>query len=63
MRPVLAWAKSSAPEPWLGWLPLFVLPALVLAITPATLPRWASMWTLAGAIFVGLCFTKKSPRE
>lgn len=38
---------------WQGWLPLVVLPALVLAATPATLPRWAFMWTLAVAIFGG----------
>ena len=38
---------------WQGWLPLIVLPILVLVATPATVPRWAFMWTLAVAIFCG----------
>lgn len=38
---------------WQGWLPLVVLPVLVLAVTPANVPRWAFMWILAVAIFAG----------
>ena len=36
-----------------GWAPLVVLPILVLVCFPASWPRWAFMWTLAFAIYVG----------
>lgn len=36
-----------------GWLPLAVLPTLVLVATPGAVPRWAFMWTLAVAVFLG----------
>ena len=38
---------------WRGWTPLLVLPvAVVILIAPAW-PRWAVMWALAFAIYVG----------
>lgn len=36
-----------------GWAPLIVGPSLVLLFVPASWPRWALMWTLAAAIFIG----------
>jgi hypothetical protein len=38
---------------WRGWLPLAVLPLLVLTFVPASWPRWAFMWLLIAAIFIG----------
>ena len=38
---------------WRGWAPLVVLPAVVLAFTPADWPRWAFMWLLAFTLFAG----------
>ena len=38
---------------WRGWAPVIVLPAAVLALTPAAWPRWAFMWMLAAAIYAG----------
>ena len=38
---------------WRGWLPFVVLPGAVLWFAPAHWPRWAVMWTLAGAIYCG----------
>ncbi len=38
---------------WRGWLPLLVLPAGVVLLTPGDAPRWAFMWLLAFAIYVG----------
>jgi hypothetical protein len=39
--------------PWRGWIPLLVLPAAVLVLTPAAWPLWAFMWLLALAIYAG----------
>ncbi|HEY1065936.1 MAG TPA: MBOAT family protein [Pirellulales bacterium] len=36
-----------------GFLPLIVLPAVVILFAPATWPPWALMWTLAFAIYCG----------
>src|SRR5262245_23336049 len=36
-----------------GWAPLLLLPTAVLLVVPAHWPRWASMWLLAFAIYVG----------
>lgn len=36
-----------------GWAPLLLLPALVILTTPDAWPRWALMWLLAFAIYVG----------
>ena|SRR5688572_2384878 len=36
-----------------GWAPMICLPASVVCLVPETLPRWAFMWALAGAIYVG----------
>ena len=38
---------------WRGWAPLIVLPAVIVAFTPAEWPRWACMWLLAFALFAG----------
>jgi len=38
--------------PWLGWVPLFVLPAISIAFRTYLVP-WCFMWTLAAAIFLG----------
>lgn len=48
-------AVSSTPKRkwWRGWLPLIVGPILALLLVPADWPRWALMWTLAIATFVG----------
>lgn len=57
MNPVTAMARPAPAPAWRpvirGWLPLLALPGLVLVATPASVPRWAFMWSLAGAIFVG----------
>jgi alginate O-acetyltransferase complex protein AlgI len=39
---------------WRGWPPVFVLPAAVLLLTPATWPPWALTWLLTAAIFSGV---------
>src|SRR6516225_4874452 len=36
-----------------GWLPIVVLPAAVVLLTPADWPRWAFMWMIGGAVFLG----------
>lgn len=36
-----------------GWPPLLVLPTLVAILAPAETSRWAYMWLLAVAIFIG----------
>lgn len=36
-----------------GWAPIVILPSLVLVAFPAAWPRWAFMWTLSVAIYVG----------
>ncbi len=46
-------AQRTSLRWWQGWLPLVVLPWCVVFYTPATWPRWAFMWILALAIFVG----------
>ena len=48
-------AASSIPKGkwWQGWVPLIVGPTLVLLLVPADWPRWALMWMLAIAIFIG----------
>src|SRR5687767_118230 len=38
---------------WQGWLPLALLPSLVVLLAPTDWPRWAVMWALAFAIFCG----------
>ncbi|MEW6306668.1 MAG: DCC1-like thiol-disulfide oxidoreductase family protein [Verrucomicrobiota bacterium] len=37
---------------WIGWMPLAVLPAIVVLLRPALEP-WVFMWTLAAALFLG----------
>lgn len=49
----LASARPDRLPWWRGWLPLAVLPVLVVVATPAGWPRWAFMWTLAFAIYAG----------
>lgn len=36
-----------------GWAPILILPCVVLIAFPSSRPRWAFMWTLAFAIYVG----------
>ena len=38
---------------WRGWLPLVVGPTGVMLSDPTAGPRWAAMWLLAVAVFVG----------
>lgn len=38
---------------WHGWAPLVALPSTVVLGIPPSWPRWALMWTLAGAMFAG----------
>ncbi|HEY8185059.1 MAG TPA: MBOAT family protein [Pyrinomonadaceae bacterium] len=38
---------------WRGWIPLIVLPVIVLVFTPADWPRWVFMWLLAFVILAG----------
>jgi alginate O-acetyltransferase complex protein AlgI len=40
-------------QPLRGWLPLIVLPAVLLAAAPAEWPRWVVMWTLAWLLYAG----------
>jgi hypothetical protein len=40
-------------RPWLGWLPLGLLPALAIWFR-GHLPAWLFMWLVSGAIFSGL---------
>jgi hypothetical protein len=49
--------KLGTPGPpvsaWRGWLPIASLPVIVVLVVPSNWPRWAYMWTLAVAIFIG----------
>jgi len=38
---------------WRGWGPLLFLPGMVLLAAPRSWPRWAVMWALAFALYVG----------
>lgn len=38
---------------FIAWLPLAILPAAVVVLVPAAMPRWIFMWLLAGTIFAG----------
>jgi hypothetical protein len=51
--PVTTRLESPRLAPWQGWLPLAVLPAAVLALVPSYWPRWAFMWLLIAAIYLG----------
>jgi alginate O-acetyltransferase complex protein AlgI len=52
-----AMLRTMAPDQplpaWRGWLPLALLPLLALSLVPASWPRWALMWLLIAAIFLG----------
>jgi hypothetical protein len=37
-----------------AWLPIIILPAIVLASTPGSVPRWIFMWLIAAALFASL---------
>jgi hypothetical protein len=55
--PAPAGTPGPAPSPprwWQGWVPLVVLPAAVLLLTPAGWPPWALMWSLAFVIYGSL---------
>src|SRR5436190_9338643 len=41
---------------WRGWTPLLFVPALAAVTVPLGLPRWATMWLLAGGLYFGLKF-------
>jgi hypothetical protein len=41
---------------WRGWMPLMFVPALSAVTVPLGLPRWATMWLLAGGLYFGLKF-------
>jgi hypothetical protein len=51
----VAQAPRSAPTMpwWQGWIPLAVLPWIVVLFAPDDWPPWAVMWTLAFTIFCG----------
>jgi hypothetical protein len=55
LNPHLGRAGAAIPERrwWRGWGPLIVGPPIALVFVPPTWPRWALMWTLAIAIFIG----------
>ena len=38
---------------WHGWIPLILLPLAVVGLFPVDGPKWALMWSLAGAIYIG----------
>ena len=38
---------------WRGWIPLLVLPAAVVLLTPADWPKWLFMWALGWTVFAG----------
>jgi len=40
-------------SPLRGWLPLVLLPVIVLIFTPSSWPRWTFMWLLAFVIYAG----------
>jgi len=44
-------ATAESARWWRGWLPLFLLPAVVFLLTPAEWPRWGLMWLLAVAVY------------
>jgi hypothetical protein len=47
-------AGPTYPPWWRGWIPVLFLPAAVLLLVPPDWPRWAFMWALAVAVYVGL---------
>jgi hypothetical protein len=46
--------RERAPALVRGWLPLLLLPAGVLLLESPEWPRWAFLWALAIAIFIGV---------
>lgn len=53
MGNIVAKQRGQLRSPVRGWVPIILFPAAVLVLTPETWPRWALMWLLAFAIFVG----------
>jgi membrane bound O-acyltransferase family protein len=45
--------NSTSRKKWIGWLPLFVFPAMTIVLRRSS-PSWVFMWTLSFAIFAGL---------
>lgn len=45
--------KSATAKALNGWVPLLLLPILVLSLFPSSWPRWGFMWTLAFSIYCG----------
>ncbi|MGE0609262.1 MAG: MBOAT family protein [Pirellulales bacterium] len=46
-------ASNSRRAAWQAWVPIVALPAAAVWFVPPDWPRWAFMWLLAFAIFVG----------
>ena len=40
-------------DPIIAWLPIAIMPAGVMLLTPEDWPRWVFMWLLAWTIFAG----------
>ncbi|MFN0197291.1 MAG: MBOAT family protein [Planctomycetaceae bacterium] len=38
---------------WCGWIPVLFLPSVTILAFPASWPRWAFMWILSFAIYIG----------
>jgi len=51
--PPVSAARPTSPRWYHGWAPLLFLPAAVFLLVPADWPRWAFMWLVAFAIYVG----------
>ncbi|MFM7128597.1 MAG: MBOAT family protein [bacterium] len=45
--------RNSKLQWWRGWAPIIILPSMVVAGFPSTLPRWSFMWSLSFAIYAG----------
>ena len=46
-------AEALQGKPWIGWLPILVLP-LTTVVCRNLLPPWAFMWLLSFTIFISL---------
>lgn len=45
--------RSSNIKWFHGWIPIVILPGVVLTFVPEALPQWVFMWVLSFAIFIG----------
>src|SRR5690349_2109368 len=68
MRHAAVSERSSSQGPavpwWYGWLPVVLLPGIVIAVVPERWPRWAFMWLLAMAIYASVKWLtwRRTPR-